>query len=94
MVHEGHGFDMSDIQYQTVYNSLSFALATTMYMWMRAEALADKYRSAVVISGLVTFNAAYHYVRTFNSWVGAYEYKPKEMDPVRTGVPSATPTIT
>merc|ERR1712154_736265 len=33
-----------------------------------------QYKSAVYISGLVTFIAAYHYVRIFNSWVEAYEY--------------------
>jgi bacteriorhodopsin len=36
----------------------------------------DKYKSAVLISGLVTFIAAYHYIRIFNSWVEAYTYKP------------------
>merc|ERR1711903_303741 len=36
--------------------------------------MGDRFRSAVLISGLVTFIAAYHYVRIFNSWVGAYEY--------------------
>merc|ERR1712019_114061 len=33
-----------------------------------------KYKTAVVISGLVTFIAAYHYFRIFNSWVDAYAY--------------------
>ena len=69
---------MSDVQYQTVYNTLSFALAsmmaTTMYLWFRSTVVADKYRSAVLISGLVTFIAAYHYFRIFNSWVEAYSY--------------------
>merc|ERR1712003_253846 len=37
-------------------------------------AVLDKYRSAVLISGLVTFIAAYHYIRIFNSWVEAYSY--------------------
>merc|ERR1739844_163450 len=68
----------SDVQYQTVYNTLSFALAsmmaTTMYLWFRSTAVADKYKSAVLISGLVTFIAAYHYFRIFNSWVEAYSY--------------------
>merc|ERR1711865_252096 len=32
------------------------------------------YKSAVLISGLVTFIAAYHYIRIFNSWVDAYHY--------------------
>jgi len=71
-------YEMSDVQYQTVYNTLSFALAsmmaTTMYLWFRSTAVADKYKSAVLISGLVTFIAAYHYFRIFNSWVEAYSY--------------------
>merc|ERR1712242_556546 len=47
----------------------------------------DQYRSAVLISGLVTFIAAYHYIRIFNSWVDAYEYSTAHHDPQRTGVP-------
>merc|ERR1712024_365854 len=60
------------------YNTLSFALAsmmaTTMYLWFRSTAVHDKYKSAVLTSGLVTFIAAYHYIRIFNSWVEAYSY--------------------
>jgi len=52
-----------------------------MFLWMRAPALADKYRSAVIISGLVTFIAAYHYMRIFDSWVAAYHFSPNEKDP-------------
>merc|ERR1711879_433666 len=37
-------------------------------------AVHDKYKSAVLTSGLVTFIAAYHYIRIFNSWVEAYSY--------------------
>merc|ERR1739844_446312 len=83
----------SDVQYQTVYNTLSFALAsmmaTTMYLWFRSTAVHDKYNSAVLISGLVTFIAAYHYIRIFNSWVEAYHYSsdPDQKDPELTGVP-------
>merc|ERR1719395_161277 len=88
-------YPMSDLQYQAVYNVLSFSLAsmmaTTMYLWFRSTAVADRYKSAVVISGLVTFIAAYHYIRIFNSWVESYNY-PKAFnntiqDPVLTGVP-------
>merc|ERR1719213_162324 len=90
---------MSDMQYQAVYNVLSFALAsmmaTTMYLWLRCFAVKDRYRSAVLISGLVTFIAAYHYIRIFNSWVEAYHYSPTKSidgamevaDPTLTGVP-------
>jgi bacteriorhodopsin len=92
-------YAMSDMQYQAVYNCLSFALAsmmaTTMYLWFRSVAVADKYKSAVLISGLVTFIAAYHYVRIFNSWVEAYHYTAGKVDngaleiqaPTLTGVP-------
>merc|ERR1711904_472649 len=89
----------NDMQYQAVYNTLSFALAsmmaTTMYLWFRSTAVQDKFKSAVIISGLVTFIAAYHYVRIFNSWVEAYHYSPTKSvngamqvaDPTLTGVP-------
>merc|ERR1712130_337475 len=84
------------MQYQTVYNSLSFSLAcmmaTTMFLWFRSTAVKDKYKSAVLISGLVTFIAAYHYIRIFNSWVDAYSYGPVGLNgtvgaPSLTGIP-------
>jgi bacteriorhodopsin len=93
-------YEMQDTGFQAVYNILSFSLAsmmaTTMYLWFRAVAVTDKYKSAVVISGLVTFIAAYHYMRIFNSWVEAYSYSgvSKAVDgvmeigsPTLTGVP-------
>ncbi len=59
-------YAITDTQYQAVYNVLSFALAsmmaTTVYLWFRSFAVKDQYRSAVLISGLVTFIAAYHYI--------------------------------
>jgi len=92
-------YDMTDMQYQAVYNVLSFALAsmmaTTMYLWFRSFAVKPQYQSAVLISGLVTFIAAYHYIRIFNSWVEAYHYgtgtsvngSMAVMTPTLTGVP-------
>jgi len=92
-------YEMTDLQYQAVYNVLSFSLAsmmsTTMYLWFRSFAVQERFRSAVLISGLVTFIAAYHYIRIFNSWVGAYEYSPASVSggamelnaPKLTGVP-------
>merc|ERR1719157_132611 len=70
-------------------------MATTMYLWFRSVSVAGNYKSAVLISGLVTFIAAYHYIRIFNSWVEAYEYKPGTVkggamevsNPTLTGVP-------
>jgi bacteriorhodopsin len=86
-------YAMSDLQFQAVYNVLSFSLAsmmaTTMFLWFRVSAVKDQFKSAVLISGLVTFIAAYHYIRIFNSWVEAYSYSGvKQGDgPTMTGVP-------
>jgi len=88
-------FPMTDGQFQLVYNILSFSLAsmmaTTLFLWQRASSVNTKYQTAVIISGLVTFIAAYHYFRIFNSWVSAYEYGEKNIggvgDPQLTGVP-------
>jgi len=89
-------YAMTDLQYQAVYNVLSFALAsmmaTTMYLWFRSFAVKDQYKSAVLISGLVTFIAAYHYIRIFNSWVGAYEYAAGKL--VDGAMESGAPTLT
>merc|ERR1712045_301287 len=49
-------------------------MATTLFLWMKVPSLNAKYQTAVIIPGLVTFIAAYHYFRIFNSWVEAYEY--------------------
>jgi len=92
-------YPMTELQYQAVYNVLSFALAsmmaTTLYLWFRSYAVKDQFKSAVVISGLVTFIAAYHYMRIFNSWVEAFTYGLGEVKdgametqaPTLTGVP-------
>merc|ERR1712119_49586 len=82
---------MSDSQYGLVYNVLSFSLAsmmsTTLFLWMRIPGVKDCYATALIISGLVTFIAAYHYIRIFNSWVDAYHYGPGQDAPTLTGVP-------
>merc|ERR1712168_666768 len=88
-------------QFQLVYNVLSFSLAsmmaTTLFLWMRVPAVVPKYRTALIISGMVTFIAAYHYLRIFNSWVEAYTHSTDAIctdtsgcntkDPKLTGVP-------
>jgi len=84
-------FPMSDGQFQLVYNILSFSLAsmmaTTLFLWMKVPSLSAKYQTAVIISGLVTFIAAYHYMRIFNSWTEAYTYINGYGQPKLTGVP-------
>jgi len=80
---------MTANQYNLIYDVLSFSLATmmatTIFLWMRVPGAADRYKSALIISGLVTFIAAYHYMRIFNSWTEAYNWSDGEI--VATGVP-------
>ena len=61
-----------------MYNALSFGIAgmgsATIFFWLRLSSVHEKYKSAMTITGLVTFIAAYHYIRIFNSWVDAYEF--------------------
>ena len=49
-------------QYQTVYNVLSFSLAcmmaSTIFFWSRVSAIKEKYKTALLITGMVTFIAA------------------------------------
>jgi len=78
-------YEVSTGQYDLVYNALSFTLASmmasTIFFWLRLSSVHEKYKSAMCITGLVTFIAAYHYFRIFNSWVGAYEFAvPSEKD--------------
>jgi len=86
-------FDVTYGQHQLVYNALSFTLAcmmaSTVFFWMRVSSVAEQYKSALVITGLVTFIAAYHYIRIFNSWTEAYSYVGlKDGDaPKLTGIP-------
>jgi len=65
-------------QFNLVYDVLSFSfatmMATTIFCWMRVGDVKEMYRSALIITGLVTFIAAYHYFRIFNSWVEAYAW--------------------
>merc|ERR1740138_676551 len=66
-------------------------MSTTVFLWLRLGSIAEEYKTALAITGLVTFIAFYHYVRIFNSWVDAYEF-PKggageDAAPSLTGVP-------
>merc|ERR1712110_1026718 len=63
-------------QWSLVYNSLSFGIAgmgcATIFFWLQLPNVTKNYRTALIITGLVTFIATYHYVRIFNSWVDAF----------------------
>jgi len=70
---------ISVFQYSLVYNAFSFTLATmaaaTLFLWLGRSQVANHYKTAVTISGLVCAIAAYHYWRIFDSWDAAYDVK-------------------
>ena len=63
-------------QYELVYNAFSLGiaafLAATLFFWLGLSQVSDKYKMAVVVTGLVTFIAGYHYLRMFDSWGDAH----------------------
>merc|ERR1711977_621718 len=65
-----------------VYNALSFGIAgmgaATLFFWLQLPNLTKTYRTPLIITGLVTAIATYHYIRIFNSWVNAFELKQKD----------------
>lgn len=68
--------DLTFGQYQLIYNSFSFGTATffaaTLFFWLGLGLVSKEYKLAVIITGLVTFIAGYHYLRIFDSWNDAY----------------------
>lgn len=59
-----------------VANVLSLTIAAmgaaTVFFFLSRGSVLPKYRPALIVSGLVTLIACYHYVRIFSSWEGAY----------------------
>merc|ERR1740138_374568 len=72
-------------------------MASTIFFWLRLSSVHESYKSAMTITGMVTFIAAYHYFRIFNSWTEAYTYSAARVcgdasgcdtkDPALTGIP-------
>lgn len=75
--------------YNLVHNILSLTIAamgaSTFFFFLSRESVAAKYRPALVVSGLVTLIACYHYFRISNSWSEAFELTSAGV--VATGVP-------
>jgi len=63
-------------QYDLIYNAFSFGFATlaaaTLFFWLGISQVKPQYKTALVVTGLVTFIAAYHYWRIGQSWSDAY----------------------
>jgi len=67
--------DLGD--FNLVSNALSFTiaafLASTVFFFFMRQHVAPAYRLALLLSGLVTLIALYHYVRIHASWHEAYQ---------------------
>ena len=63
-------------QFALVYNAFSFSIASfaaaTLFFWFGRSQVSRHYKTAITITGLVTFIALYHYWRIFSSWNEAY----------------------
>lgn len=70
---------LSPDQYNLIYNSLSFGIATfaaaTIFFWLGRSQVTREYKTALTITGLVTFIALYHYFRMFESFHSAVVLK-------------------
>jgi len=72
----GDFMELSFGQYQLIYNAFSFGvaafMAATIFFWLSLSQVSQKYKTALVVTGLVTFIAGYHYLRIFSSFSEAY----------------------
>lgn len=63
-------------EYSLVYNMLSLTIAamgaSTVFFFLSRASVLPAYRPALIVSGLVTLIACYHYVRILASWNGAF----------------------
>ena len=68
---------LSQTQYDTVYNFLSFAIAsmlfTAIFLLVSQPRVLPRYRTALVISATVLGIATYHYFRIIESFDAAYQ---------------------
>ncbi len=64
-------------QYNLVFNVFSLTLASfaaaTVFFFIQRDRVAPEFRTALTITGLVTFIALYHYIQILFDWKNAYE---------------------
>ena len=68
--------EMTVSQFSLVSNFFSFTIASmaaaTIFLWLGRSQVSKHYKTALTISGLVTFIALYHYIRIYDSWNSTY----------------------
>merc|ERR1711907_594995 len=91
------GPPLTALQYDLVYNMISFGLASmmasTVFFFLRLSSFSERYKAALCFTGLVTLIAMYHYMRIFNSFEASYtpcevvdgEVNPNKCDPAKYG---------
>ena len=64
-------------QYALIANAFSFGIAcfaaATLFFWFGRSQVSTHYKTALTVTGLVTFIAFYHYWRIYNSWDASYD---------------------
>ena len=64
-------------QFSLVSNAFSFGIATfaaaTLFFWFGRSQVSHHYKTALTVTGLVTFIALYHYWRIYESWDASYD---------------------
>lgn len=64
-------------QYDLVSNFFSLTIAAmgaaTAFLWINRSQVADQYKTAITVSGLVTFIALYHYFKISMSWSSGFD---------------------
>ena len=67
---------LSSVQYMLVYNMFSLTIAAMfaafIFFIVGRSQVGEKYRSALLVSGIVVAIACYHYFRILNSWEDAF----------------------
>ncbi|MDG1267695.1 MAG: bacteriorhodopsin-like, partial [Ilumatobacter sp.] len=78
---------LSENQFNLVYNSFSFVIASMgaalLFFLLARSRVAPQHRMAVTLSTLVVAIALYHYVRIFGSWEDAFKYADGDYIPVK-----------
>jgi hypothetical protein len=91
-------------QFNIVYGAFSFAIAAmfaSALFFFNAQALVgQRYRLALLVTGIVVSIAGYHYFRIFNSWEAAYSLRngeylggPNVLDSFRASLSYASPVL-
>lgn len=66
-------------QFLIVKDIFSFGIAcmgaATLFFWLQLSRFSKSYKTAILVTGLVTAIATYHYFRIFNSWDEAFTVK-------------------